>query len=757
MSDESGGEAGTSESIRLTVPEMDCTSCAETVTGALSRDGVVNVQPSAATGRVTVEYDPERVSEAEIVDAIERAGYEVTDERGNDANRTLRELWLGPRGIKTWTSGLFLLAGLFVVLTPGYHVEVTTLFGTPHRTGDLLFLIGTIVGGEAIVRSGLVSARQGRMDIQFLMSVAIFGAVTASLFFGEALYFEAATLAFLFSVAELLETHSMDRARTSLRELMDLSPDEARIRRDGEEVTVPVADVAVGETVLVRPGEKIPVDGTVRAGESAVDQSPVTGESVPVDKTTGDEVYAGTLLEMGYLEIETTAGAGDHTLARIVDLVEEAGTGTTDREQFVDRFAGYYTPIVVALAILAAVAVPLLFGGPWRTWFVRGLTLLVLACPCAFVISTPVSVVSGITSAARNGVLIKSGEHLEAMGEIDAVALDKTGTVTKGELTVTDVVPLNDNSREDVLRCVSALERRSEHPIGNAIVDHANSEGVPSVSVSGFEALAGKGVRGTVRGKTHYAGNPSLFEELGFGLSHVHAETDGGVLLTRSQDNCERTTCLDLLAETIPKLQAAGKTVVLVGTEDELEGVIAVADEIRPGVREMVESLDDLGIERVVMLTGDNGRTARAIASAVGIEDVRAELLPEEKLAAVRELDEQYDGVAMVGDGINDAPALATATVGVAMGAAGTDTALETADIALMGDDISKLTYLCSLSRQANSVIRQNIWASLGVKALLVVLVPFGYVPIWVAVLVGDAGMTVGVTGNAMRLSRIRP
>ncbi len=757
MSEKSGDSAGGTTSLRVSVPDMDCSSCAETVEGALTgREGVVSVQPSAATGRVTVEYDADSVSEADIVAAIESAGYEVTEATGAETERGFRDIWLGPRALKTWLSGLLLLAGLVVVVVPGYQTEVATIFGTPHRTGDLLFLLGTIIGGEVIIRDGIASARNRRMDIQFLMSVAILGAVTASLFFGEALYFEAATLAVLFNLAELLETYSMDRARTSLRELMELSPDEARVRRDGEELMVPAETVEVGETVLVRPGEKIPVDGDVTGGESAVDQSPVTGESVPVDKTAGDEVYAGTLVEAGYLEIETTAGAGEHTLARIVDLVEEAGAGKTEREQFVDRFAGYYTPIVVGLAILAAVAVPAVVGG-WQTWFVRGLTLLVLACPCAFVISTPVSVVSGITSAARNGVLIKGGTHLEAMGEIKAVALDKTGTLTKGELAVTDVIPLNDNTEEDVLRCARGLERRSEHPIGEAIVDHADSQDVAEADVEKFEALTGKGVQATVRGRPHYAGKPSLFEELGFDLSHVHAATDGGVVTTRSQEICERNNCLDLLAETIPELQAQGKTVVLVGTEDELEGVIAVADEIRPGAAAMVERLHDLGVQRVVMLTGDNERTARAIGEVVGVDEVRAELMPEEKVDAVRELDQSYNGIAMVGDGINDAPALATATVGVAMGAAGTDTALETADIALMGDDIEKLGYLRSLSGQANGVIRQNIWASLGVKALLVVLVPFGYVPIWVAVLIGDAGMTVGVTGNAMRLSRIKP
>jgi len=748
-----GGETAPGETARFTVPEMDCASCGDTVARTLSGiDGVAAVDASPAAGRVAVEYDAARVDRSALVATIEGAGYAVAGEDGDTPGA--RSLLFGSRAVKTWASGVFLAAGLVALAAPGLDTAVASPFGTPHAVGDVLFLAGTAAGGEMILRNGYASARQRSLDMDFLMSAAILGAVAASLLFGETLYFEAATLAFLFNLAELLEEHSMDRARTSLRELMDLSPDEARVRRDGEEVTVPADGVAVGETVLVGPGEKIPVDGTVREGESAVDQSPVTGESVPVDKTAGDAVYAGTLNEAGYLEVETTAGAGEHTLARIVSLVEDAEAGKTDREQFVDRFAGYYTPAVVGLAVLAMLGPPVALGAAWGTWFVRGLTLLVLACPCAFVISTPVSVVSGVTSAARNGVLVKGGNHLEAMGEIEAVALDKTGTLTGGELTVTDVLGLNDNTETDVLRCARGLESRSEHPIGEAIVDHAEGEGVDRREVGEFEALAGRGVRATVGGTAHYAGKPALFRELGFDLSHVHAATDGGVVTDRTRSLCARNDCLDLLEDTIPRLQAEGKTVVLVGTEDELEGVIALADEVRPGAAGMVDALHELGVEHVAMLTGDNERTARAIADEVGVDAFRAELLPEEKVDAVRDLEETYDGVAMVGDGINDAPALAAATVGVAMGAAGTDTALETADIALLGDDLSKLPYLRDLSCRANAVIRQNIWTSLGVKALLVALVPFGYVPIWAAVLVGDAGMTVGVTGNAMRLSR---
>ena len=746
------------ETLRLSVPDMDCASCAGKVESALdSVDGLASYETQPTTGTVVLSLTGAEPTEADMVAAVESAGYEVEATTGTQATdaATDDDLWRSPRARKTWASGVALAVGLVLeFLVPGANAQIGTVLGSALHVADLLFLVAVAIGGQAILRNGYYSARNLNLDIDLLMSIAILGALTASLAFGEALYFEAATLAVLFSLAELLERYSMDRARESLEELMDLSPEEATVRRDGEEVTVPVEDVDVGERVVVRPGAKIPLDGDVIDGESAVNQAPITGESVPVDKTVGDEVFAGTINEEGYLVVQVTSTAGDNTLSRIVELVEDAQSNKTEREQFVERFSAYYTPVVVAFAVLVTLGSPVVLGTALSTAFVYGLTLLVLACPCAFVISTPVSVVSGITSAAKNGVLIKGGNHLEAMGEVDVVALDKTGTLTRGELTVTDVIALNGNSEEDVLRCARGLEARSEHPIGEAIVAEAGDGG--DRDVDEFESITGKGVRAELGGVPHFAGKPGLFEELDFDLSHVHATTDGGLVTKTAQQLCKRNNCLDLLEGTVPELQSEGKTVVLVGTADELEGVIAVADEVRPEARAAVERLKALGVERTVMLTGDNERTAGAIAERVGVDDYAAELLPDEKVAHVESLDEASDGgVAMVGDGINDAPALATATVGVAMGAAGTDTALETADVALLSDDLSKLPYLYDLSGRANGVIRQNVWASLGVKAALAVAVPFGYVPIWLAVLAGDAGMTTAVTGNAMRLSTV--
>ncbi|QLH84734.1 heavy metal translocating P-type ATPase [Halosimplex pelagicum] len=775
----SGAAEGTE--VRFSVPEMDCSSCASKVDAALSdREGVVATDLRPTTGTAKITYDAEQTSRADLVAAVESAGYPVGDDGSGSAGGDEAEAAAGAESVfrsarakKTALSGLALGLGLLVQFGfGGLNGSLVAVAGRELVVADALYLLAVLAGGGVIVRNGYYSARNLSLDIDFLMSVAILSATGISLAVPDLhFYVEAASLAFLFNVAELLERYSVDRARNSLEELLTLSPDIATVRRasgpDGEpeRVEVPVEDVAVGETVLVEPGEKIPMDGTVTEGSSAVNQAPITGESVPVDKAVGDEVFAGTINEQGFLAVETTAEAGDTTIDRIVELVEDAQANKTDREQFVERFADYYTPAVVVAALLATFVAPLVFGGGWATWFVRGISLLVIACPCAFVISTPVTVVSGVTSAAKNGVLIKGGDHLEAMGEVDAVAFDKTGTLTTGELSVTDVMGLNGNDEADVLQCARAIERRSEHPIGDAIVVHADERGVNDREVTDFESITGKGVRADLDGRTHYAGKPGLFEELGFDLDHVHLSgdsdpvTDGGVAVERAKRPCpDRDDCVDLW-ETVPRLQSAGKTVVLVGTDEEIEGVVAIADEVRPEARRTVERLREQGVAHLVMLTGDNERTARAVAEQVGVDEFHADLLPDEKVDRVEALREAYDTVAMVGDGINDAPALATATVGIAMGAAGTDTALETADVALMGDDLSKVPYLHRLARTGNGIIRQNVWGSLLVKAALAVAIPLPFVavPLWFVVLAGDVGMTTAVTGNAMRLARLRP
>jgi Cd2+/Zn2+-exporting ATPase len=734
---------------------MDCAACASTVESAL--EGVENVggyDVEPVTGRVLVAGDVEAA-----VAAVERAGYPVesVDDPGGPGGDPLAAL-RSPRAVKTAAAGFALVVALPFVLGA---VAPPSL--GPVGLGDVLLAAAIAVGGEGILRAGARSVRNRSLDIDFLMSAAIVGSVVVTLATPESLLIEAASLAVLFNVAELLERYSVDRARASVAELLELAPETASVRRDTEVVTVPVEDVEVGETVLVEPGARIPLDGEVLDGESAVDQSPITGESVPVDKTVGDEVYAGTVNAQGYLEVRVTTPATETTIARVAELVENAGSGTTDREQFVDRFARYYTPVVTAAALLTALVPPLL-GAPFVEWFTRGIALLVIACPCAFVISTPVTVVSGVTAAARNGVLVKGGDHLERAGEVDVVAFDKTGTLTAGELGVTDVVPLNGNTETDVLRCAYGLEARSEHPIAEAIAAEAPSTadgseaptGHDPDAVSAFESLTGRGVRADLDGRTHYAGVPSLFEELGFDLHHAHVTTGSAEGLPASvRERCAAGGCLDLVCDVVPRLQGAGKTVLLVGTEAEIEGVVAVADRVRPEAGRVVEALQERGI-RTVMLTGDNERAARVVGEQVGVDEVHAALLPEEKVDRVADL-AASGPVAFVGDGVNDAPALATADVGIAMGAAGSDAAIEAADVALLGDELSKLPYLVDLSRRSGGVIRQNVWGSLAVKAVLAVGVPFGYVSVVLAVLAGDVGMTTLVTGNATRLARVTP
>jgi len=618
-----GRPSEAAETVSLSVPSMDCASCANKVESSVSKLDVSEIDPRPTSGTLIVGYDPDDATPDAIRDRVEAAGYEIEDD---DEPHDPTAVWKSSRAIRTGLGAVLMLIGItFEWLVPGANVTLGTVLGAELGVDWVAYVAAAAVAGAEIVRNGYYSIRNWSLDIDLLMTGGIIGALAVNL------PFEAATLAVLFSIAELLERYSMDRARGSLRELMELSPETATVVKNDEEQVVPAEEVAVGDRVVVRPGEKVPVDGIIREGDSALDESPITGESVPADKGPGDEVYAGSLTEAGYLEIESTAPADESTIARVIELVEAAEGKQTDTEQFVDRFAAVYTPIIVVAALATMAIPPLIFGGPFTQWFVRGLTLLVVACPCAFVISTPVSVVSGLTSAARNGVLIKGGTHLEAMGEVEAVAVDKTGTLTTGDLGVTDVISLNGNSESDVLACAGALERRSEHPIADAVVDYADQQlsEREGRSVTNFEAITGEGVRAELDGAAHYAGKPGLFADLGFDLEHAHLESDGGVAagvavdeadsLQEELEACEHGNYLDLISETIPRLQREGKTVVLVGTEDELEGVIAIADTVRPESAWAVERLKKAGIERVVMLTattsGPPTRSANRSAS----------------------------------------------------------------------------------------------------------------------------------------------
>jgi Zn2+/Cd2+-exporting ATPase len=706
--------ATAAELFTCTISDMDCPGCAANVEQALqTQDGIRELSISVVGQKATVRFDPDLTDATHLADAIRGAGYTVETETNPEA--ASNPFWKDREKILTILSGLFFFSALtFEFLHP--ETDHRPFWQGHLGPVDVLFLIASLIGGLNFFSQGFRALRRLSLDMDFLMTAAIFGAV----FIGE--YAEAAAIAFLFSTAELLEEYAIDRARHSLRALVELAPETAVVRRNGGEIVVPAMDVSIGEIALVRPGDKVPVDGVVVEGSSTIDQSTITGESMPVARRTGDPVFAGTLNQEGYLEVEATQVAGSTALGRIIQMVEQAEERRAPSEQFVRRFARYYTPAVTLLALAVIAVPPLFFAAPFHLWFIRGLTLLVIACPCALVISTPVAVVSAITSAARNGVLIKGGIYLEALARISVVAFDKTGTLTRGRPQVTDVLPLNGLPQDEVLRLAAAAEQRSQHPIGRAIVEHADGASLPEVSE--FEAIAGQGVRATIGSDTFRIGRPELFAE------HVPAQVE--------------------------ELSQQGKTVVLLGNDTEVIGAIAVADSLRPEAQQTVRALRDRNL-KVVMLTGDNPTTAAAIAAELGIDEWRAELLPEHKVDIVEELSRTHGPVAMVGDGVNDAPALATASVGIAMGAIGSDVALETADVALMGDDLTRLPYLFHLSRRSNRVIRQNVWSSLLIKFSLALGVFPGIVTLAAAVLVGDAGTALGVTANALRLSRIRP
>ncbi|GEN31194.1 Cd2+/Zn2+-exporting ATPase [Cerasibacillus quisquiliarum] len=591
---------------------------------------------------------------------------------------------------------------------------------------SLLFAAAIVIGGYSLFKVGFQNLLHFEFDMKTLMTVAIIGAAII----GE--WAEGAIVVILFAISEALERFSMDRARQSIRSLMDIAPKEALVRRNGQEMMIHVDDIAVGDIMIVKPGQKLAMDGVVVHGYSAVNQATITGESVPVEKTVDDEVFAGTLNEEGILEVKVTKLVEDTTISKIIHLVEEAQGERAPSQAFVDKFAKYYTPIIMIIAGLVAVVPPLLFGGSWGTWVYQGLAVLVVGCPCALVISTPISIVSAIGNAAKKGVLIKGGIYLEEMGALKAIAFDKTGTLTKGVPVVTDFKMLNNQvNAEDMLSIITALEYRSGHPLASAIMKKADEENISytHVIVDDFSSITGKGIKGTINGTTYYIGNPKLFENLSVDFNNKQEQI-------------------------VKNLQNQGKTAMMVGTEKEILAVIAVADEVRESSKEIIQKLHQLGIKKTIMLTGDNKGTANAIGGHVGVTDIQAELLPQDKLEFIKQLRSKYGNVAMVGDGVNDAPALAASTVGIAMGGAGTDTALETADVALMGDDLRKLPFSVKLSRKALTIIKQNITFALAIKFIALLLVIPGWLTLWIAIL-SDMGATLLVALNGLRLMRV--
>jgi Zn2+/Cd2+-exporting ATPase len=653
-------------------------------------------------------YVRHSLTDERVVREIKAAGFDASTAQSLIAESTFYEKYGSV--IFTTLSGIFLAAGLLVRgLTDASEYIVIALF-----------LASIVLGGWRIARKGLYAVKILSLDMNTLMTVAVVGAM----FIGE--WAEAATVVFLFSLALLLETLSTGRARKAIRSLVDLTPPVARIKKGSVTEVFPVQDVTVGEIILIKPGDRVPLDGVVLEGTSTVNQAPITGESQPQPRKPGDTVFAGSINIQGALEVRVTATSENTTLAHIIHLVEEAQSKRAPAQQFVDKFARIYTPAVLAIAVIVAVVPPMFFGLAFTEWFYRALVLLVIACPCALVISTPITLVSALTNAARNGVLIKGGVYLEAIAAAKTFMFDKTGTLTEGNLSVTDVIPLNSLPRAEILKLAAALERYSEHHIAGAIVRSAFEEkiDIDGKSVRTFTAVAGKGVTGVINGTGYTIGNHRFLEESG--------------------------KCSPALERVIDRLEEEGKTALILWNEAETLSVIGVSDTPRRHAREAIQSLHAEGVNSIVMLTGDNEKTAHAIARSLGIDEVRAELLPDQKLEYVKEM-RRSGRVAMIGDGINDAPALAAADVGIAMGTAGSDTAIETADIALMGDDLKKLAYLKRLSKRTVRIIKQNIILSIGIKVVFLALAIPGLATLWMAIS-ADEGAALLVIANGLRL-----
>ncbi|MFC3070442.1 heavy metal translocating P-type ATPase [Phenylobacterium soli] len=679
--------------------------------------------------RMNIADAAAQIPDEAIIRAVRATGmaatpWTATRPDGGDADRRRQE-------VCTIGSGALVLLGMALhVWSSADFASALRLFiehaGEPTPWPEIAaYLTAILLGGWYVAPKALYAARRLRPDMNLLMVIAVAGAA------GIGEWFEAATVAFLFSLSLTLESWSISRARRAVATLLDLAPPSVRLLRpDGSEAVTPVAEVRPGERFVVAGGERIALDGDVIAGVSTVNQAPITGESVPVEKGVGAQVFAGTINGDGALTVESTRAAGDTTLARIIQLVQQAHTRRAPTEQWVERFARIYTPTVMAMALAVFLGPPLVFGGAWADWFYRALVLLVIACPCALVISTPVSIVAALASAARAGVLIKGGAYIELPARLRAVAMDKTGTITRGAPQVVCVIPLAGHSEEELLARAAALEARSSHPLARAIVDYAGMREVPPQAADDVQVLKGKGLSGRFDGRDFWLG------------SHRY-------VVERGQDHAE-------LAERVQRLEADGKTVIVIGNGRHVCGLIAVADTVRPEARQVIAELRAAGVAHVVMLTGDNQATANAIGHEIGVDEVRAELLPEDKVACIEDLVSRYGAVAMVGDGVNDAPALARASLGVAMGAIGSDAAIETADVALMSDDLSRLPWLIRHSRRTLGVIRQNVVFSLGVKATFFILTLFGMASLWGAI-AADVGASLLVVLNALRLLRATP
>ncbi|MBK7071904.1 MAG: cation-translocating P-type ATPase [Myxococcales bacterium] len=699
------------EKLTVRVANLDCENEAAAIRRAMSSaDGVreIEVKPTAST--VTLWFDPAQVTPERLKERLEGAGFPPVERDATPVSP-----WRSPKVLASIASGVLLALGW-----------ILGRLGAPELVSVIAYATGMLIGGYFFAREAiedLIFERE--IGIELLMTAAAIAAAAM----GEV--FEGATLVFLYSMSEAAEGYTAEKTRSAIRALMKLAPATATVVRDGKEIEIAAEELVPGDVFLVRPGGSVPTDGTILTGRSAIDESPVTGESVPVEKEPGDTVVAGTINRSGALEVRATKAFAENTLSRIILLVEEAQERKGASQRFIERFGRWYSPLVLLGSTLAAIAPPLVAGVAWASSMRLGTILLVAAAPCALVISIPITLVAALGTGARRGILIKGGIHVEELARIRVVALDKTGTLTKGEPEVTDVVAVPGSptpTNHDVLAVGAAIDRWSEHPLARAIVAAAESRGLEVPSSSDFQALVGAGATARVRDQLVHIGSRAYFAEvLGVDIAAARGELDA--------------------------LEQEGKSLVFIGTPEGLWGAIALRDNLRPEARDAIRALKALGIAKVVMLTGDNEGTARAIAREVGIDDVHAKLKPEDKVRHVRELAQRHGHLLMVGDGVNDAPALAEATVGVAMGAAGTDVALETADVALMADDLRKLVEALALGRSAQRLVRQNLILSTIVIAGMVTGTIAGVFTLPLVVLVHELSEFV-VIGNGLRILR---
>ena len=682
---------------------MDCSSCAKSIERHLIQvQGIQDVEVNFAAGNMKVTHT---ISVDHIIKEVAKIGFKASlqqkDNEDSATHNNHKEL------IKIIISGIMISVGF-----------INSYIDSPQLFTITSFAIAMLISGLQPLKSAFYALKNYSLDMNVLMSSAAIGAAII----GE--WFEGATVVWLFSLGIYLQNRSMNQTRKSIRNLMNMAPKMAWVQLEKELIEKPVEDINIGDVILIKPGEKIPLDGKIIKGNSFVNEAAITGESLPVNKTVGDTVYAGTMNDNGSLTVKITTLVEDTTLAKIIHLVEEAQAEKAPSEAFIDRFASVYTPIVFCLALFIIIIPPLFGFGLWSEWFYKGLTLIVVACPCALVISTPVAIVAAIGNAANNGVLIKGGTFLETAGKINAIAFDKTGTLTEGKPKVTHLYPIT-VSENELLSIAYTIENHSTHPIAKSIVSYAEKRNISEKEGLHFKNIVGKGVEAVIEGKNYYVGNRQLFEAMDISLLAVE--------------------------KLVHKMEMQGTTIVIIGSKDEILGVIGVTDTLRASTKETVNRLHKLGLEELIMLTGDNEGTAKSIAEQATIDHYFSELLPEEKVTILKELQDENYKIAMVGDGINDAPALASADLGVAMGGTGTDTAMETADMVLMADNIDKLPSTIELSRRTLTIIKQNIWFSLIIKFIALALIFPGWLTLWMAVL-SDTGAALIVILNALRL-----